>query len=122
MYCTNCGVRIEDGVSFCTNCGQRVKTTAQKTENIMDQLNEGYQQIAARPKSRIIAGVLAVVLGSIGAHDFYLGYTKKGVAHLLMFVFFLSWVSGVWALIEALNIFTGRTATDAEGNPLIDGF
>ena len=122
MYCTNCGVHLEDNVSFCSNCGHKVVRSTQQTENIMDQLNTGYQQIISRPKSRIIAGILAIVLGSIGAHDFYLGYTKKGIIHLLMFVFFLGWFSSIWALIEALYIFTGKTDTDADGNPLTDGF
>ena len=71
---------------------------------------------------RIFIVLLAVFLGSIGAHDFYLGYTKKAVAHLVMYVLFLGWFSQVWALIEALYIFTGRTTTDAEGKPLTDGF
>ena len=88
----------------------------------MDQLNHGWQDIVARPKSKLIAGLLAVFLGSIGAHDFYLGYTKKAVAHLIMYVLFLGWFSQVWALIEALYIFTGRTTTDADGKPLTDGF
>ena len=122
MYCTNCGVHLEDNVSFCPNCGYKVARHTQQAENIMDQLNTGYQQIISRPKSRIIAGILAIVLGSIGAHDFYLGYTRKGITHLLMFVFFLGWFSSIWALIEALYIFTGKTATDADGNPLTDGF
>ena len=122
MYCTNCGVCLEDDVSFCPNCGQKVKREEYRTENIMDKLNEGYNSLLTRPKSRLIAGILAIVLGSIGAHDFYLGYTKKGIAHLVMYVFFLGWFSGVWALIEALYIFTGRIDTDADGNPLTDGF
>lgn len=122
MYCTNCGVHLEDDVLFCYNCGHKVKQAGYRKENIMDRLNDGYNDILARPKSRLIAGILAVVLGGIGAHDFYLGYTGKGIAHLLMYVFFLGWFSSVWALIEALYIFTGRINTDADGNPLADGF
>ena len=121
MYCTNCGVYLNENVSFCTNCGHKVEQQPQG-KNIMDQLNHGWQDIVARPKSKLIAGLLAVFLGSIGAHDFYLGYTKKAVAHLVMYVLFLGWFSQVWALIEALYIFTGRTTTDAEGKPLTDGF
>ena len=88
----------------------------------MHDINTGYQNMMARPKSRLIAGILAVVLGMWGIHDFYLGYTRKGVTHLLMYVFFLGWVSGIWALIEALYIFTDHNAADADGVPLTDGF
>ena len=57
MYCTNCGVHLEDNVSFCPNCGYKAARRTQQAENIMDQLNTGYQQIISRPKSRIIAGI-----------------------------------------------------------------
>lgn len=33
-------------------------------------------------KSRVIAGVFAIVLGSIGLHKFYLGYVKEGLIML----------------------------------------
>ena len=122
MYCTNCGARLEDGAVFCTNCGHRVSQYTQQRKNILDDLNEGYQTLMSRPKSKLIAGILAIVLGSVGIHDFYLGYTKKGVIHLLMYVFFLGWISHAWALFEALYIFIGRISTDADGNPLTDGF
>ena len=32
-------------------------------------------------KSRITAGVLALLLGSMGIHSFYLGNIKKGIIH-----------------------------------------
>ena len=122
MYCTNCGVYLNNNVSYCTNCGHKVEQHTHQNENIMDQLNTGYQNIMSRPKSKLVAGLLAVLLGGIGAHDFYLGYTRKGIAHLLMYVFFLGWLSGIWALIEALYIFTDQNAADADGVLLIDGF
>ena len=122
MYCTNCGVILEDNAVFCTNCGHRVKETGNGGKNFVNEVNTGYQKIMSAPKSKMVAGILAVVLGTWGIHDFYLGYTRKGVTHLLMYVFFLGWLSGIWALIEALYIFTGRTATDADGVALTDGF
>ena len=83
MYCTNWGVRLEDNAVFCTNCGHKVGQHTQQKKNILDDLNEGYQTLMARPKSKLIAGILAIVLGSVGIHDFYLGYTKKGITHIL---------------------------------------
>lgn len=122
MYCTNCGVYLDDNAIFCTNCGHKVGRQAKQTENVFDNINDSYNRIMSKPKSKLIAGVLAIVLGSAGIHDFYLGYTSKGIIHLLMYVFFLGWASQLWALVEALYIFTGKINTDANGMPLTDGF
>ena len=122
MYCTNCGFRLEEGDSFCSHCGHKVGQKATSTENIFENVADSYHKIMAAPKSKLIAGILAIVLGSAGVHDFYLGYTSKGIVHLLMYVFFLGWISHAWALFEALYIFIGRISTDADGNPLTDGF
>lgn len=122
MYCTNCGVYQEDAAVFCTNCGHKLNRQTQKSEKVFDNIQSSYNKIMSKPKSKLIAGILAIVLGSAGVHDFYLGYTKKGVIHLLMHIFLLGWASQIWALVEALYIFTGRTSTDADGVPLTDGF
>ncbi len=38
-----------------------------------------------KPKTPIVAGMLGIFLGFTGAHDFYTGRYKRGVAHLLVF-------------------------------------
>ena len=122
MYCTNCGFHLNDDDAFCSNCGQRVNRRTHYNHEYTGDIHQTYDNIMEKPKNRIIAGLLAVFLGSMGIHDFYLGYNKNGVIHLLMFVFFLGWISQIWALFEALNIFTGRTGTDSNGLPLTDNF
>ena len=118
MYCTQCGCKIDEGAVFCTNCGHKVEQ--QHAESFSADFRSSYNNIMAKPKSRVIAGILAILLGSMGIHEFYLGYTKKGITHLLMFVFFLGWVSQIWAIYEALMILTGKVATDGKGMPLSD--
>ena len=44
------------------------------------------------PKSRIVAGVLALVVGGLGIHKFYLNYIGQGVA-LLVITLFIAIVS-----------------------------
>ncbi len=122
MYCTNCGFHLNDGDDFCSNCGQRVNHRTNYNKEYTNDIQQTYDNFMEKPKNRIIAGLLAVFLGSLGIHDFYLGYSKRGVIHLMMFVFFLGWISQIWALIEALNIFTGRIDTDSNGLPLTDNF
>lgn len=74
-------------------------------------------------KSKMVAGILGILLGAFGVHNFYLGYTGKAVAQLLITLlscFTLSFVSGVWGIVEGIQILTGSINTDAQGNPLKD--
>ena len=54
-------------------------------------------------KSKTTAGLLALFLGGVGIHKFYLGQTGWGIAYLL---FCWTLVPGVVALIEALIYFS----------------
>src|SRR4051812_37472868 len=36
-----------------------------------------------QPKQKMVAGILAILLGGLGIHSFYLGNTKKGVIQIL---------------------------------------
>lgn len=51
---------------------------------------------------QIIALILVVLLGGLGIHRFYLGYTWQGVVQLLT-----GGGCGIWALIDLVRIITG---------------
>jgi hypothetical protein len=51
------------------------------------------------PKSRIAAGVLALLLGGIGVHKFYLGKIGLGIVYLL---FFWTFVPAIIAFVEGI--------------------
>ncbi|MCF2706209.1 NINE protein [Arcanobacterium haemolyticum] len=75
-----------------------------------------YQQIPGQygyaptgEKSKVVAGVLAILLGSIGVHKFYLGYHVAGVIMLLATILTLGFggiVTGPIALIEGIIYLT----------------
>jgi predicted Zn finger-like uncharacterized protein len=54
-------------------------------------------------KSKLTAGLLAIFLGSLGVHRFYLGYTVLGIIQLL-----LCGGCGIWQIIDVVLIFTGK--------------
>ncbi len=69
------------------------------------------------PKSRLAYILLALFLGGFGIHNFYAGYTGKGVAQLVLTL--LGFVVGVtflvvlvWVLIEICTV-----TKDAQGVP-----
>lgn len=53
-------------------------------------------------KSQVVALVLSILLGGLGVHRFYLGYTGIGVIQLLTLGGF-----GIWALIDIIRIAMG---------------
>lgn len=69
-------------------------------ENQEDELSS--PAIAGDGKSQIIALVLVALVGGLGIHRFYLGYTWQGVVQLLT-----AGGCGVWALIDLVRIITG---------------
>ena len=82
-------------------------------------------------KSRSTAGLLGVFIGCFGAHNFYLGYTKKAIIQLVITLvgFVLCCIIiglipllavGIWSAVESINILTGKVNEDAQGRPLAD--
>lgn len=64
-------------------------------------------------KSKIVAGVLQLTLGSLGIGRFYMGNVGIGIAQLLT-----CGGLGIWALIDGIMLLTGSSATDSEGRVL----
>lgn len=66
------------------------------------------------PKSQLVAVLLAVFVGVLGIHRFYLGYTSIGIIQLLTLG-----GCGIWALIDLIRIAMGdlKPANGSEYNP-----
>jgi len=59
-------------------------------------------------KSKVVAGILGILLGSFGIHKFYLGYNKAGIIMLC-----LCW-TGIMGLIGLIEGIMYLTKSDAE--------
>ena len=81
--------------------------------------------IANPYKSKITAGLLALFLGALGIHRFYLGHNGLGLIQLVLCLG--GWltcgittiIAGIWAFIDMILIFTGGISKDAQGQPLV---
>lgn len=125
-FCQKCGTELGKNDTFCSNCGSKVdeeaKTTTKDTTTTTNNTNTNNSQA----KSKMAAGLLGIFLGSLGIHNFYLGYTGKAVGQLLLTL--LGWIlcglgpiaAWIWGLVEGIMILSGSINTDAEGNELID--
>lgn len=127
-FCTNCGSELLSGQDKCQYCGKATNEAAtnQNAQVSQEQTVQNNTQTVnnqTQPKSKIAAGLLGIFLGCFGVHNFYLGYTGKAVGQLLITLlscFVLSFISGIWGLIEGILILTGSISTDADGNKLVD--
>ena len=85
---------------------------------------QGYGIIpGVEQKSKLVAGILGILLGSLGIHNFYLGNNKIALIQLLVSVVsfgLLAPFMGIWGLIEGILILIGHEnyRTDAKGIPL----
>lgn len=116
MFCKYCGKESENEVCEACAANNTVNVEATKVESSNVNSNPN-------AKSKLAGGLLGIFLGSLGVHNFYLGYTGKAIAQLLISVlscFTLSWASAIWGLIEGILILTGSINTDGQGNPLND--
>ncbi|GAB4087129.1 hypothetical protein GCM10028784_37590 [Myceligenerans cantabricum] len=78
-------------------------------------------------KSRVVAGLLGIFLGALGAHRFYLGYRALGLVMLAITVIGaiagFGFISAIWGGIEGilyLALRKGYWAVDAKQRPLRD--
>jgi TM2 domain-containing membrane protein YozV len=74
-YCSNCGEQIDAKAEICPECGVRQEPAT--SSNDVD---------------RTTAALLALLLGGVGAHKFYMGRTKLGLVYLCF----------VWTFIPAI--------------------
>lgn len=98
MYCKNCGKDVHPqavacpgcGVPplvenrFCSKCGIATQSNQAMCVKCGTALNARLSVCGA--KSKVAAGLLGLFLGWLGAHKFYLGYSKEGVIMLLVSV------------------------------------
>lgn len=127
MFCKQCGRPIDDGQELCEDC--KVKFENEHQGETKSETTQTYQTtntkstIQPTPKSKIAAGILGILLGAFGVHNFYLGYTGKAIAQLLITLLtcgFGAFISSIWGLIEGILILTGNINVDGYGNPLVD--
>ena len=98
IYCYECGKKVSETASVCPHCGAKLKKGATTVNN-----------------RGLVAFILAFLLGTFGAHRFYLGRNGSAVTMLILsLTIFGLFITGIWALIDMIRIICG-TFADADG-------
>lgn len=106
MYCRNCGNEVSEKAIMCVSCGTPPKSGTTYCHNCKAETSEnaivcmkcgvGLQDESKPSKNssfsnhnnveskRVAAGILALTLGGIGIHKFYLGYNSAGIMHIIL--------------------------------------
>jgi len=113
--CVKCGVNKGVGTSFCHNCGEATAPNAAVCLKCGSALSVAP---AGEQKSKLVAGLLGIFLGGLGIHNFYLGYTGKAIAQIVLS--FCFGIGAIWGLVEGIMILCGSINKDAKGVPLKD--
>lgn len=109
MYCTKCGVEIDDAAVICPKCGVPTAnfTAAQQPEQ--SGMQQTVQVNVTAPtgsgvsaKNRTVALLLCIFLGVAGVHRFYTGRIGLGLLYL-----FTGGLLGVGVLVDLILIISG---------------
>ncbi len=89
-YCSDCAAIIKAKAEICPKCGVRQITAPQPPTAFP----------LSPPKNKSTATILAILLGALGAHKFYLNKPRLGVFYL---VFVWTFIPAIIGLIEGLT-------------------
>ena len=144
MFCRNCKAEVAEGAVACTSCGLAPTQGDKFCGNCGDETTPGQEvcvgcghrlvsKAASGAKSKMVAGILGILVGGLGIHRFYLGYTTMGIIMVAVQVagqilgpltcgigYALSGGVAVWGLVEGIMILVGSMNEDADGNALAD--
>lgn len=103
MACVDCGKSISDSAASCLHCGRPYAVTMQPKG-------------AGRGKSKIVAALLAIFLGGLGVHKFYLNQTASGLVWILLTLL----TAGFWWIVSLLEAVIYMCYSDKRFNELYD--
>ena len=97
---------------FADEAKEALDGAQEKAGEFADEAKEAFDRATGNNK-KVLAGVLAILLGGFGIHKFVLGYTKEGVILLAATIILgvlsfglLSWLIWVFTLIEGVIYLT----------------
>lgn len=102
----------EENKDFNTEAKETTNEFAEGAKETANEFSEGLNNMAGGENKKMLAGILAIVLGSLGVHKFILGYQKEGI--IMLVVWIIGWflcgipsaLVGLVGLIEGIMYLT----------------
>ncbi|MBA9073526.1 TM2 domain-containing membrane protein YozV [Flavobacterium gossypii] len=73
------------------------------------EFSQGAQDALGQDNKKIVAGILALLIGSLGIHKFILGYTKEGIIQIVISIVTCG-IAGIIPFIEGIIYLTKSDA------------
>lgn len=90
VYCPKCGRKVPENIMYCPDCGTSISSST-----------AGYQ---FQKNDKTLTGILAIVLGGLGIHYFYLGKNTAGILTIIITFFCFIW--WIVMIIQGILILT----------------
>lgn len=100
--CPNCGKETTPGTQFCIHCGAPIQAAPPPPPTYYAAPPQA-GGLPVNRKSRTTAAVLAILLGGLGLHKFYLGQAVMGILYI---VFSWTFIPMILGLIEGIIYLT----------------
>lgn len=95
-FCPNCGAEVSAAQVVCVKCGVALKHSATAGG-------------CGVKKDKTVAALLAIFLGALGIHEFYLGNNTSAIIRLAITILTCGWggaILGIISLIEGIIYLT----------------
>lgn len=85
---------------------EAAKEFQEDAKDTINEMKEGWNEATnSGENKKLIAGILAIVIGSLGIHKFILGYTQEGIIQIVI-TFVTCGIGGLIGLIEGIIYLT----------------
>ena len=109
--CAQCGAPLDLNLTSCKYCGEPVAAVQQQQyqapmyqqQHTYQENNYNHYDSNVSAKSKTTAGILAILLGGIGIHKFYLGKIGIGIIYIL---FCWTYIPAILGIIEGITYLT----------------
>ena len=109
VFCQACGESMSAAAQACPKCGH--------PNGAVPSARVG-APVTGAPKSRIVAGILGILIGGLGVHKFYLGKVGLGILYVLFFwtaiPAIIGFIEGIIYLVQSDEQFGSKQGVNVQ--------